>query len=228
MSIERIPRYRAIALTAVVLISGVAGALDNQQDTAAQSNAATSASQPAAATSPRPAPANAPTAAAGTDSESYVIGADDVISVSVWKEPDLSGSHTVRSDGKISMALLNDVQAAGVTPTQLAEKIQAALKSFINDPRVTVSVTAMNSKKVFVLGEVAHAGAMSLMPGMTVLQALSAAGGLSEYANTKKIYILRTENSKQTKIPFDYKKAINGGGGDQNLLLRSGDTIVVP
>lgn len=157
----------------------------------------------------------------------YVIGSEDTLHVSVWKEPDLTATLPVRPDGKISLPLLNDVQASGLTPMQLADIITAKLKKYIADPRVTVVVTAMNSQRIYVLGEVMHTGAMPLIPDMTVLQALASAG-FTQFANTKGIYVLRTENGKQTKLPFNYKQVIKGNLGGQNIVLKPGDTIVVP
>lgn len=163
-------------------------------------------------------------AGAGPD---YVIGADDVLHISVWKETDLTNTLPVRSDGKISMPLLDDVQAAGLTPMQLANSLTEKLKKFIADPRVTVVVTQMNSQKIYILGEVSHTGAMPLTPNMTVLQAIASAG-FTQFANTKGIYILRTESGKQQKLPFNYKQVVKGEGMEQNVLLKPGDTIVVP
>jgi polysaccharide biosynthesis/export protein len=157
----------------------------------------------------------------------YVIGADDTLHVAVWKEPDLTATLPVRPDGKISLPLLNDVAAAGMTPMQLAASITEKLKKYIADPRVTVVVTAMNSRRVFVTGEVAHPGAMPLLPNMTVLQALSNAG-FTQFANLKKIYLLRNENGKQVKLPFNYKDVVKGDHPEQNIKLIPGDTIVVP
>jgi polysaccharide export outer membrane protein len=162
-----------------------------------------------------------------TASESYVIGPDDTLHVSVWKEPDLTETVPVRSDGKISMPLLNDVQAAGLTATQLAESITTKLKKYLEDPRVTIVVTGMNSQRVYVMGEVNHTGAMPLTPDMTVLQALASAG-FTQFANTKGIYVLRTESGKQVKLPFNYKQVIKGEAMNQNIALKPGDTIVVP
>src|SRR5437016_1287752 len=138
-------------------------------------------------------------------SADYVIGADDMLHISVWKEPDLTETLPVRPDGKISMPLLNDVPAAGLTPLQLKASITEKLKKFIADPRVTVVVTAMNSQRVFVSGEVQHTGPMTLLPHMTMLQALSHAG-FTQFANVKGIYLLRTVNGKQQKLPFNYKE----------------------
>jgi len=158
---------------------------------------------------------------------SYVIGADDVLLVSVWKEPDLTMTLPVRPDGNISLPLLNDVPAAGLSPTQLAVSITEKLKKYVADPRVTVIVTQINSQKVYVTGEVLHTGAIQLLPNMTVLQALADAG-FTQFANTKGIYVLRAENGRQQKIPVNYKRLVKGQAIDQNIILKPGDTIVVP
>jgi polysaccharide biosynthesis/export protein len=157
----------------------------------------------------------------------YVIGADDTLHISVWNETQLTATLPVRSDGKISLPLLNDVQAAGLTPMQLKDSITEKLKKYIADPRVTVVVTAMNSRRIFVTGEVLHPGAMPLLPNMTVLQALSSAG-FTQFANPKRIYLLRTENGLQTKLQFNYKEVVKGNHPEQNIMLRPGDTVVVP
>src|SRR5258708_4268635 len=167
------------------------------------------------------------TGAAAASSADYVIGADDTLHISVWKEPDLTATLPVRPDGKISMPLLNDVPAAGLTPLQLKASITEKLKKFIADPRVTVVVTAMNSQRVFVSGEVQHTGPMTLLPHMTMLQALSHAG-FTQFANVKGIYLLRTVNGKQQKLPFNYKEVIKGNHPEQNIELKPGDTVVVP
>ena len=157
----------------------------------------------------------------------YVIGADDTLRISVWKEPDLTETLPVRPDGKISMPLLNDIPAAGLTPLQLKDSITQKLKKYIADPRVTVVVTAMNSRRFFVTGEVLHSGPMTLLPNMTMLQALSQAG-FTQFANLKAIYLLRAENGKQEKLPFNYKEVIKGNHPEQNINLKPGDTVVVP
>ena len=175
---------------------------------------------------PEPAPCSTGCAQTVTPSD-YVIGSEDTLHVSVWKEPDLTATLPVRPDGKISLPLLNDVQAAGLTPMQLAESLTAKLKKYVAEPQVTVVVTQMNSQKVFLLGEVLHTGAVPLLPSMTVLQVLSTAG-FSQFANTKGIYILRTENGKQEKLPFNYKAVVKGEHMEQNILLKPGDTVVVP
>ena len=177
--------------------------------------------QPKAATRP---PETAQETGAAPD---YVIGADDTLHISVWKEPDLSEQLPVRPDGKISMPLLNDITAAGLTPLQLKDQITEKLKKYIADPRVTVVVVAMNSRRIFVTGEVVHSGPITLLPHMTVLQALAQAG-FTQFANPKAIYLLRTENGKQQKIPFNYKEVVKGNHPEENIELKPGDTLVVP
>lgn len=157
----------------------------------------------------------------------YVIGPEDVVDINVWKEPDLTRSLPVRPDGKISMPLLNDVQAAGLTATQLSESIAQKLKKYLNAPQVTVMVSQINSQRVYVLGEVTRPGAYPLLPGMTILQAISSAGGLTQFANSKKISLLRSNSQGQDKFPFNYKEVVDGRRPEQNLILRAGDTVVV-
>lgn len=167
-------------------------------------------------------------AKSATSDPNYVIGAQDVLDINVWKEPNVSRTVPVRPDGKISLPLLNDVQAAGLTPMQLAANITEELKKYMTDPEVTVIVTQINSQRIYILGEVIRAGAFQLLPNMTVLQALSDAGGFTPFANTKKIYVLRQVNNKQQKFYFNYKDVINGKHIQQNIELKAGDTIVVP
>jgi polysaccharide biosynthesis/export protein len=166
--------------------------------------------------------------APATTDPNYVIGASDDLNIDVWKQPDLSRTVPVRPDGKISLPLLNDIQAVGLTPTQLAAQITEKLSKLVNNPEVTVIVTAINSQRIYVLGEVARAGAYPMLPNMTVLQAISSAGGLGQFANQKNIYILRTESGKQLRLPFNYKEVLRGQKTEQNILLKPGDTIVVP
>jgi polysaccharide biosynthesis/export protein len=195
---------------------------------------ATATTQPAT-TQPAPAqaaPAQAPASNQGkavvmVDNSTYIIGADDGLQVTVWKEPSLSGTFPVRPDGMISLVLVGDVPAAGLTPMQLGANITERLKKFIQDPSVSVVVTAVNSQRIFMIGEVGHVGPMGLTPGMTPLQAIAAAGGLSTFANAKHIYILRGPQGKQVKIPFNYKLALKGDS-KQLIALEPGDTIVVP
>jgi len=159
--------------------------------------------------------------------QTYMIGIEDVLRVSVWREPELTVSVPVRTDGKISLPLLNDVQAAGLTPLELSLSITQGLKRYLDDPRVTVLVSQMKAQKVYMLGEVLHHGPLALTPDMTVLQAL-ATSGLSPFANTKKIYVLRLVNGTQQKFPVNYKQMVKGKAVDQNIVLKPDDTIVVP
>ncbi len=186
---------------------------------AAQSNGTIPAAKP---------PEAKPPAKAATEDPNYMIGAQDVLDISVWKEPELTLSVPVRPDGKISIPLLNDVQAAGLTPTQLAMRITTDLKKFVTNPQVTIIVTQINSQRIYILGEVSRAGAYPLLPQMTMLQALSSAGGFTQFANLKKIYMFRVEDGKQVRYPFNYKDVVNGKRPDENVILRAGDTIVVP
>ncbi len=164
---------------------------------------------------------------AGED-PAYKIGPQDLLKIDVWKEEQLTRTVPVRPDGKITLPLLNDVQAAGLTPMELAGVISEQLKKYINNPQVTVSVTEINSRRVYVTGEVLKAGAYTLLPRMTVLQALSSGGGFTQFARVKNIYVLRTENRKQVKLPFNYKEAVRGKNPEQNIELLPGDVIVVP
>jgi polysaccharide biosynthesis/export protein len=205
---------RHLQFVMVLALIAVASPARAQETTETQKPAKTAASETAA----KPA----------TDDPNYVIGAQDVLDISVWKEPEVSRVVPVRPDGKISLPLLNDVQAAGLTPSKLAAQITESLKKFVANPQVTVIVTIINSQRIYILGEVSRAGAYPLLPGMTVLQALSSGGGFTQFANTKKIYLLRTVNGKQEKYPFNYKEVIAGRHSDENISLKAGDTIVVP
>jgi polysaccharide export outer membrane protein len=158
----------------------------------------------------------------------YIIGSQDVLDITVWKEPDISRSEPVRPDGKISLPLLNDVQAAGLTPLQLSNQIKEGLNKFLTNPEVTVIVSQIGNQRIYILGEAARPGAYVMLPKMTILQALSNAGGFSAFANQKKIYVLRQVSGKQEKLYFNYKEVIEGKDPSQNIELLPGDTIVVP
>ena len=182
-------------------------------------------SPPADTAKPVSPAASSPIAANDPD---YKIGPQDVLTINVWKEPDVSREVPVRPDGKISLPLLNDVQAAGLTPMQLANSLMDSLKKFISSPQVTVIVKEINSRRVYVIGEVVRAGTFPLLPKMTVLQIVSSCGGFTQFANPKKIYVLRTKDGKQTKLPFNYKEVVSGKNPEQNIELEPGDTVVVP
>ena len=169
-----------------------------------------------------------PTAIAATTDPAYVIGPEDVLDINVWKEPDMTRVVPVRPDGKITLPLINDVQAAGSTPQQLALAVTDKLRKFLTEPQVTVIVTQINSQRVFVVGEVLRAGAFPLVPGMTVLQVLANAGGFTTFANVKKIHVMRVVNGKHTELPFNYRQVLKGDNPDQNIKLEPGDTVVVP
>ena len=191
---------------------------------AGQNSAAQKPDKKAAATTAAPATAAKP----ATDDPDYVIGSEDALMINVWKEAELTHAVQVRPDGKISLPLLNDIQAAGLTPLQLAASVTEKLRKFISEPQVTVIVTTINSRRIYIMGEVSRSGAYPLLHGMTVLQALSGAGSFSQFADEKKIYILRVEDGKQVKYPFNYKEVIKGRRPEQNIELKPGDTIVVP
>ncbi|MGC2769229.1 MAG: polysaccharide biosynthesis/export family protein [Candidatus Acidiferrum sp.] len=171
--------------------------------------------------------ANAGNSGAAATAE-YRIGAQDVLQIDVWKEPEITRTIPVRPDGKISLPLLNDVQASGLTAMQLAGVIREGLTKYLTNPQVTVTVTMINSRRVFLTGEVSRTGALTLLPNMTVLQALSAAGGFTPFARMKDIYILRVENGRQVKYPFHYKDVVKGKHQEENILLQPNDVIVVP
>jgi polysaccharide export outer membrane protein len=161
--------------------------------------------------------------------DSFVIGNDDVLAINVWKEPDISRSVPVRSDGKISLPLVGEVQAAGRTPLRLEQDIAKKLSSYISEPEVTVMVQQINSEKFNILGQVTKPGSYPLTSSATVLDAIAMAGGFRDFAKQKSIYVLReAPDGKQTRIPFNYKNVVNGKHPEQNIQLEPRDTIVVP
>jgi len=209
--------WRILALC--VLFSGsvwaqTSGSTDNQSAPAATKSDASAA--------------QAHTQAAHSD-DSYIIGANDVLSINVWKEPDVSKTVPVRSDGKISLPLVGELQAAGQTPRQLEQEISKRLQSYISEPEVTVIVTDSKSQKINILGMVSRPGAFLMTSSTTVLDAIAMAGGFRDFAKQKSIYVLRTgPDGKQNRIPFNYKDVIKGKNPDQNIRLQAGDTVVVP
>jgi len=166
-----------------------------------------------------PPPANA----APVDAKSYILGAEDMISIMVWRSAEFSGTHMIRPDGKITINLVGEVDAAGLTPEQLGISIRDKLKKVLVDPDVSVSVTAVNSKRFFIEGEVGHPGEYKLVVPTRVLQALVNAGGFKDFANQKKITIMR--GSK--RFYFNYKKVIEGKNQDENIFLEPDDIIIV-
>ena len=198
---------------------------------AATADAQTAAASPAQQNAATPATPAATLAVVpkGVDTPpDYVIGPDDVLSIVFWRDNDLSHDVAVRPDGKISLPLLNEMQAAGLTPEQLRVALTAAANKFVEDPAVTVVVKAINSRKVFITGQVAKPGPYSLSAPTTVLQLIATAGGVAEYAKSDRIMVMRTENGKTIGRRFNYKDVSEGKNLQQNLELKPGDTIVVP
>jgi polysaccharide export outer membrane protein len=212
---------RAVPIVAIMLVlAAVTGMGQSAQQT------------PQAKPAPPQKPATPPPAAQPTSvpvPPDYVIGPEDQLSIVFWTEPKMSAdSLVVRPDGKISLPLLNDIQAAGFTPDQLREKLAQAASKYIEDTTVTVVVRQINSRKVFITGSVAHPGPYSLANSMTVLQLIAVAGGLGEWADQKNIAIMRVENGRPTTYRFNYKEVVQGKNLKQNIELRPGDTVIVP
>lgn len=157
----------------------------------------------------------------------YVIGADDVLSIRFWSDEQLSAEVVVRPDGKISVPLLNDVQATGLTPEQLSESLEKAATKFIEEPNATVIVREIRSRKVYVLGQVGKPGSVPLNGEMNVLQLLASVGGVSEYADKSGITVIRSENGKEQRFKFNYNDVVKGKNMQQNIRLQPGDTVVV-
>jgi polysaccharide export outer membrane protein len=161
-------------------------------------------------------------------SESYVIGPEDVLNIHVWREEALSRTVPVRMDGKISLPLIDDIQAAGYTARQLKEVLTKRLKEFIDNPNVSVTVTEANSYKVYVSGQVRTPGVIRLRNETTILQIIPMAGGFTDWANQKKILVIRKENGKEKRITVNYRKIVKGGAPESDIVLKAGDTIIVP
>jgi polysaccharide biosynthesis/export protein len=185
-------------------------------------------SLPSCAPMPVSSPVTQPTQSTPAAESDYILGPEDVIEVAVWKEPDLSKTVTVRPDGKLSLPLVGDLQAAGLTAIQLKETIKQALTDYVEDASVSVTVQQINSLKIFIQGEVNQPGVYDLKSNFTVLQAVSLAGGFSQWAKKDRIVIFRKEGERVTSIPVNYDKIISGENQTQNVLLKRGDTIVVP
>ncbi len=193
--------------------AGAAGTSSSDKDKGATSDAAAISSQSAAGQSKDPL-------------QQYRIGEQDVLVITVWRESELSATVMVRPDGKITLPLVNDVIASGLTTDELKIMLTEKLRPFVNIPQVTVSVREINSRKVFVIGQVAHEGSYRINSNTSVLQVIAEAGGLRDFTNRKGIYVLRQQNGSQTRLSFNYDKVIRGK--DDNIQLRPGDTVVVP
>ncbi len=208
----------------VLLVAALSGSLAGQVQASGQANHRPQ--EAAAAISSVHPPASSDNKA---DDKSFVIGNDDVLAINVWKEPDLTRSIQVRSDGKISLPLTGEVQAAGRTPPQLESDIAASLEKYIAKPIVTVIVEQVNSKKFNILGQVVKPGTYSLTLAPTVMDAIATAGGLRDFAKQKSIYVLRqTSGGGEARIPFNYKDFIKGKTSTQNVKLEPRDTVFVP
>lgn len=204
----------AIVAAALVLTSGLVGQAISSNNTATVHGSSTNA--------------DASTVSKAHD-DSFVIGNDDVLSVNVWKEPEISKSVPVRSDGKISLPLVGEVQAAGSTPLKLEEEIAARLKNYISEPEVTVMVQQVNSQKFNILGQINKPGSYPLTNSPTVLDAIAVAGGFRDFAKQKSIYVLRQNpDGTETRMLFNYKEVVKGHNVAQNVKLQPRDTIVVP
>jgi polysaccharide biosynthesis/export protein len=213
-----LPSLRATLVLLTLCFGSYSSALHAQSGAGATDNKSAEAKPQAAKTEPAvvsPAP-----------SDLYRIGVGDQLQISVWHEHDLSLNVVVRPDGVITMPLLNDLYVVGQTPKELAATITEKLKPFINEPQVTVSVVAIQSRKVYVVGQVTRQGSFALNDKKTVLELLTEAGGLGPFAKANSIYVLRVVNGKESKIPFQYKKVIAGKG--QDIDLQPGDRVVVP
>ena len=221
MTIRARKKCRRISMFAVsILISGWLAA----QTDATKSTGGTSPAPQAASADPGTA-----TAAVRPHDNTYIIGDDDVLSINVWKEQEVSKTVPVRSDGKISLPLAGEVQASGETPLQLEKILATKLQSFISEPEVTVIVTQINSQKFNILGMVNKAGTFPLTSSLTVLDAIALSGGFKDFAKQKSIYILRKNpNGGESRLPFNYKEVIKGKNTEQNIKVQPGDTIVVP
>ena len=158
----------------------------------------------------------------------YLIGAEDVLSIVFWRDKEMSTDVAVRPDGKITLPLLNEVRAAGLTPGQLKDLLVEESKKYVEDPNVTVVVKQINSRKVFITGEIGKPGPYPLMAPTTIMQLLVVAGGLRDYAHSEKITIMRTENGKPVSYRFNYKEFVKNKNLKQNIELKPGDTIIVP
>jgi polysaccharide export outer membrane protein len=207
-----------IAFAFVALILGPALMA---QDSTSQDNSS-DASQTAAS------PAQGPIAVGRAHDDKFEIGNGDHLSISVWKEPDVSRTAPVRPDGKISLPLVGEIQAAGRTPLQLEQEITEKLRKYLSDPEVTVMVDAAHIEKYNVLGQVAKPGSYPLIDGTTVVDAIAGAGGFRDFAKQKSIYILRESAKGESRINFNFKDVVKGKHPEQNIKLEPRDTIVVP
>lgn len=204
---SRIPRWPCWVLIAGVLLLAPASSIAQQMSVAS-------------GTVPASVPAVIP--------PDYVIGADDVLTIAFWGEKDMSGDVIVRPDGKITLPLINDVVAAGLSPDQLRQRLAALAETFFKDVQATVAVKTINSRRVFITGQVEKPGSYPLTTRTTVMQLIALAGGLKEFAKANKIVVMRNDGGRESRLPFDYKKVVEGRNLLENVEMRPGDTVVVP
>jgi polysaccharide export outer membrane protein len=224
----------SLGLVSILLLLGpeTVGAQNASPGNSGHSGGRTGAASPQAPSAPGPQTLTTVpmTGASAPMSSAYTIGPGDILQITVWKNDTLSRITPVRPDGKISMPLLHDIQASGLTAMQLRDKISNALSEFMPNPEVTVSVTDVRSLRVSILGEVQKPGVLELRGETTILEAIAMAGGFKDFASPSKITIIRNEDNGKTKrIRFNYNRAVSSGSSDEeNLVLRSGDVVVVP
>lgn len=211
LGLNRSAAARAICAAALVLFTGLAP------------QARQAAVSPANGTKPAP-----PMVAGVTPPADYVIGPEDVLAIVFWRDKDMTTEVTVRPDGRITLPLINEMQASGLTPEQLRVQVQQVAAKFVEDPTVSIVVKTINSRKVFITGMVAKPGPYPLTGPTTVVQLIAMAGGLHEYADSKNISIMRTENGRQESLRFNYNDVRKRKNLQQNIELRPGDTIIVP
>jgi polysaccharide export outer membrane protein len=214
---ENLWKVLALVVLAGTLVWGQAGqqaGKDAPQEQAKLSNDVSGSSS---------VPSKVPVADSG-----FVIGNEDVLAISVWKDAELSRVIPVRSDGKISLPLIGELQATGKTPRQLQAEIVTGLKAYMDEPEVAVIVQEIKSQRFNILGHVQKPGSYLLSPPTTIVDAIAIAGGFRDFAKTKSIYVLRDDGGKQARLPFNYKQVIKGSHAEQNIELKARDTIVVP
>jgi polysaccharide export outer membrane protein len=226
-------RRRLATLVAALVLGAAVGttpALAQTQGQTQPPRTTPPATRPAQPTTGTPRPTQGPSAIASTGialPTDYTIGPDDVLGIVFWRDTDMTGDVTVRPDGMVTLPLLKDIKAAGLTPAQLTEQIQKAASTLIEDPNVTVVVRQINSRNVFITGQVARPGPYPVSGQMTVLHLIAIAGGLTEFANDKDIRINRVEAGQTKSLKFNYREVAEGKKLEQNVVLKPGDTVMV-
>lgn len=234
MASKRRARGASTALLLLIVFSGVAWGTENpelQQAQASPPEKQGDGTSPAPAESPylgKSIPGSREGTKEAPDPNAYIIGEQDGLVITVWKEKELSGAAVVRPDGKITVPLVGEIKVVGMTPVQVQTLLTEKLKPFVTVPQVTVAVSEIRSRKVYLIGHAGREGPFMINSSTTVLQIIAQAGGLKDFAKRKKIYILRQQGSGQVRLPFNYDDAIKGKHVEQNILLQPGDTIVVP